>query len=64
MAQARRHQRDKVEQYIMLRNAILRDFESEIINNDYIGTDRHLEIYNAVNDLSKVIRRLQDNEQE
>lgn len=64
MAQSRQMNKEEIDQYIRFRNALMKDFELEILNNDYIETDKHLEVYKVIMNLSNEIRRLERNEKE
>ena len=64
MAQSQQINKEKIDQYIRFRNALMKDFELEILNNDYIETDKHLEVYKLIMNLSNEIRRLERNEKE
>jgi hypothetical protein len=64
MAQSKQMNKEEIDQYIRFRNAIMKDFELEILNNDYIETDKHLEVYKVIINLSNEIRRLERNEKE
>jgi hypothetical protein len=54
--------KEEIDQYIRFRNALMKDFELELLNNDYIETDKHLEVYKVIMNLSNEIRRLERNE--
>jgi hypothetical protein len=64
MAQLKQINKEEIDQYIRFRNALMKDFELEILNNDYIETDKHLEVYKVIMNLSNEIRRLERNEKE
>lgn len=64
MAQSKQINKEVIDQYIRFRNALMKDFELEILNNDYIETDKHLEVYKVIMNLSNEIRRLERNEKE
>ena len=64
MAQSKQINKEEIDQYIRFRNALMKDFELEILNNDYIETDKHLEVYKVIINLSNEIRRLERNEKE
>jgi len=64
MAQSKQINKNEIDQYIRFRNALMRDYENEILNNDYIETDKHLEVYKVIINLSNEIRRLERNEKE
>jgi len=64
MAQSKHINKEEIDQYIRFRNALMKDFELEILNNDYIETDKHLEVYKVIMNLSNEIRRLERNEKE
>ena len=64
MAQSKQINKEEIDQYIRFRNALMKDFEFEILNNDYIETDKHLEVYKVIMNLSNEIRRLERNEKE
>ena len=64
MAQTKQINKEEIDQYIRFRNALMKDFELEILNNDYIETDKHLEVYKVIMNLSNEIRRLERNEKE
>jgi len=64
MAQSKQINKEEIDQYIRFRNALMKDFELEILNNDYIETDKHLEVYKVIMNLSNEIRRLERNEKE
>lgn len=64
MAQSKQIKKEEIYQYIRFRNALMKDFELELLNNDYIETDKHLEVYKVIMNLSNEIRRLERNEKE
>lgn len=64
MTQSKQMNKEEIDQYIRFRNALMKDFELEILNNDYIETDKHLEVYKVIINLSNEIRRLERNEKE
>ena len=64
MSQSKQINKEKIDQYVRFRNALMKDFELEILNNDYIETDKHLEVYKVIMNLSNEIRRLERNEKE
>ena len=64
MAQSKQIKKEEIYQYIRFRNALMKDFELELLNNDYIETDKHLEVYKVIINLSNEIRRLERNEKE
>lgn len=64
MAQTKQINKEEIDQYIRFRNALMKDFELELLNNDYIETDKHLEVYKVIMNLSNEIRRLERNEKE
>ena len=64
MVQSKQINKEEIDQYIRFRNALMKDFELEILNNDYIETDKHLEVYKVIMNLSNEIRRLERNEKE
>ena len=64
MAQSKQINKEEIDQYIRFRNALMKDFELELLNNDYIETDKHLEVYKVIMNLSNEIRRLERNEKE
>ena len=64
MAQSKQINKEEIDQYVRFRNALMKDFELEILNNDYIETDKHLEVYKVIMNLSNEIRRLERNEKE
>ena len=64
MAQTKQINKEEIDQYVRFRNALMKDFELEILNNDYIETDKHLEVYKVIMNLSNEIRRLERNEKE
>ena len=64
MAQSKQINKEEIDQYIRFRNALMKDFELELLNNDYIETDKHLEVYKVITNLSNEIRRLERNEKE
>ena len=64
MTQSKQINKEEIDQYVRFRNAIMTDFELEILNNDYIETDKHLEVYKVIMNLSNEIRRLERNEKE
>ena len=64
MAQTKQINKEVIDQYIRFRNALMKDFELELLNNDYIETDKHLEVYKVIMNLSNEIRRLERNEKE
>jgi len=64
MAQLKQINKEEIDQYIRFRNALMKDFELELLNNDYIETDKHLEVYKVIMNLSNEIRRLERNEKE
>jgi hypothetical protein len=64
MAQSKHINKEEIDQFIRFRNALMKDFELEILNNDYIETDKHLEVYKVIINLSNEIRRLERNEKE
>ncbi len=64
MVQSTQINKEEIDQYIHFRNALMKDFELELLNNDYIETDKHLEVYKVIMNLSNEIRRLERNEKE
>jgi len=64
MAQSKHINKEEIDQFICFRNALMKDFELELLNNDYIETDKHLEVYKVIINLSNEIRRLERNEKE
>ena len=64
MAQSKQINKEEIDQYVRFRNALMKDFELELLNNDYIETDKHLEVYKVIMNLSNEIRRLERNEKE
>ena len=64
MARSKPINKEEIDQYIRFRNALMKDFELELLNNDYIETDKHLEVYKVIMNLSNEIRRLERNEKE
>jgi hypothetical protein len=64
MVQSKQINKEEIEQFIRFRNALMKDFELELLNNDYIETDKHLEVYKVIMNLSNEIRRLERNEKE
>jgi len=64
MDQSKQINKEEIDQYIRFRNALMKDFELEILNNDYIETDKHLEVYKVIANLTNEIRRLERNEKE
>ena len=64
MARSKQINKEEIDQYIRFRNALMKDFELELLNNDYIETDKHLEVYKVIMNLSNEIRRLERNEKE
>ena len=64
MDQSKQINKIEIDQYIRFRNALMRDYENEILNNDYIETDKHLEVYKVIANLTNEIRRLERNEKE
>lgn len=64
MTQSKQMNKEEIDQYIRFRNALMKDFELELLNNDYIETDKHLEVYKVIMNLSNEIRRLERNEKE
>jgi len=62
MIQTKQTNKEEIEQYLRFRNALMKDFETELLNNDYIDTDKHLEVYKVIMNLSNEIRRLERNE--
>jgi hypothetical protein len=64
MAQSKHINKEEIDQFIRFRNALMKDFELELLNNDYIETDKHLEVYKVIINLSNEIRRLERNEKE
>lgn len=51
--------REQIIQYSHFKLALMRDFQSELLNNDYIETERQLEVLNTILNLSNEIRRLE-----
>lgn len=51
--------REQINQYNHFKMALMRDFQSELQNNDYIETERHLLVLNAIQNISNEIRRLE-----
>lgn len=51
--------REQINQYSHFRSALMRDFQYELLNNDYIETERQLDVLNTILNLSNEIRRLE-----
>ena len=64
MIQTKQTNNEEIEQCLRFRNALMKDFETELLNNDFIDTDKHLEVYKVIMNLSNEIRRLERNEKE
>ena len=51
-----------IDQYTHFKVALMRDFQEQLWNNDYIEPELHLDVLNTLEKLSTEIRRLELNE--